>query len=62
MNQDEAERITEVKETLARIINANPELGHAYPFELEGDVLYEGPLVPLLEFFQEWRSEIEELQ
>lgn len=59
--EERAERISEVKADLSSIINRDPKLGHAYPYEIEGDILYEGPLAALLEFFQENRSELEEL-
>lgn len=55
------DRVTELKTGLSKVINEDRELGTAYPWEFENDILYEGPLSPLLEFFQEWRSEIEEL-
>lgn len=60
--EERAERISELKKTLSDVINHRSNLGHAYPFEIEGDILYEGPLTPLLEFFDDYRSELEELQ
>lgn len=59
--EERAARIVAVKEDIANRINADPSLGSAYPWELEEDILYDGPLAALLEFFQENRSELEEL-
>lgn len=58
----DAEHVAELKESLSNLINGDRNLGTAYPFEIEGDIYYEGPLAALLEFFQENRSELEELQ
>lgn len=59
--EEQAERISAIKEILSLLINENPFLGSANPFELENDIFYSGPLAALLEFFQENRSELEEL-
>lgn len=59
--EERAERIGGVKAELSDLINHDPKLGQAYPWEIEGDIYYEGPLAALLEFFQENRSELEEL-
>lgn len=54
------ERMIEVKQQLIEAIaRYSPD---AYVDDRQSDdIHYEGPISPLLEFFQEWRSEIEEL-
>lgn len=60
IEEDEyAERIAEVQRTLINLLDADPFLGDAYAWM--NDLWYEGPLAPLLQFFQDNRSEIEEL-
>lgn len=57
-----SERIEEVKEMLAKAIpRFSPHTIYVSAEQYRDDVYYEGPIGPLLEFFQEYRSEIEEL-
>lgn len=53
------ERVAELKEGLAESLRAAGIAAH--PWELEGDILVEGGLVAIIEWAQDWRSEIEEL-
>lgn len=57
--EERADRISEVKSSLAEGLN---HVGvAAFAHMLENDVFVEGPLTKIMEFCQEWRSEIEEL-
>lgn len=57
--EERAERISELKRELSAHLKAAGI--SAFPYELEGDVLVQGPLSTIMEFCQQWRSEIEEL-
>lgn len=53
------ERQSEVKKELTEALKS---VGvNAWPWELEDDILVEGPLSVIMEFCQDYRSEIEEL-
>lgn len=54
------ERIQEVKDQVRGAIEFSIPTGFVFG-QTDNDLLYSGPLSPLLEIFQEYRSEIEEL-
>lgn len=60
LQEEEAERISELKGELAESLNAIRSVS-AHPYMLERDIFVHGPLSVLIEWAQDWRSEIEEL-
>jgi len=55
-----AERLHELKRDLSASLNSFGSIT-ALPWELEGDIEVHGPLSEIIEWAQDWRSEIEEL-
>lgn len=56
-----AERLHELRYTLAGHIGLTTEDIEAYPDRLTDDLWVEGPLSQIFEWAADWRSEIEEL-
>lgn len=60
LQEEEAERFSELKGGLAESLNAIQSVS-AHPYELERDIFVQGPLSVIIEWAHDWRSEIEEL-
>lgn len=60
LQEEEAERVSELKRELSADLNGLDGV-NAFPYELERDILVQGPLSVILEWAHDWRSEIEEL-
>lgn len=55
-----ADRIHDLKKTLSKSLEERTST-NAYPWQAEDDIYVEGYLSEIIEWAQDWRSEIEEL-
>lgn len=60
LQEEEAERFSELKGELAESLNSIGSVS-AHPYMLEREIFVQGPLSVIVEWAHDWRSEIEEL-